>query len=298
MFKPPSLEDVHTDLVIIGAGVSGITLARRLKKANIDFWIMGSPFESQLAKAGELQNTTLPEGTVGLEFIQSMMDEIKNMGVNNTTSQVKTMDIGEEFVLSTFRQKFIAKKIVIATGCKQTKLNFPGEKELFHKGISDCSVCDFPLYTDRVVGVVGSHEYTARAAELLAKGCKQVHLFWYRSDEAPLVSEKITVHLKVDQIEAYGDEVIEGVKIQTNEKEENIQLDGLFVEGNPVPNISLIKDHGIDLTKESYISIDENYQTNVENLFAIGDVTGMSKTYEEAKQHAIKAAELIINSFV
>jgi pyruvate/2-oxoglutarate dehydrogenase complex dihydrolipoamide dehydrogenase (E3) component len=52
------------------------------------------------------------------------------------------------------------------------------------------------------------------------------------------------------------------------------------------------------LTKESYISIDENYQTNVENLFAIGDVTGMSKTYEEAKQHAIKAAELIINSFV
>lgn len=298
MFKPPLLEDVHTDLIIIGAGVAGITLAKKLKEANIDFWIMGSPFESQLAKAGELQNTNLPEGTVGLEFIQSMMDDIKALGVNSTTSQVKSMDIGDEFVLITFRQKFIAKKIVLATGCKQAKLDFPGEKELFHKGISDCSVCDFPLYTDRVVGVVGSHEYTARASELLAISCKQVHLFWYRSAEVPSVSEKIVVHLNVDQIEAYGDETIEGVKIQISEKEENIQLDGLFVEGNPVPNISLVKDQGIDLTTESYISIDKTYQTNVENLYAIGDVTGMSKTYEEAKQQGIEAAEIIIKSFV
>ena len=124
MFKAPSLEDVRTDLIIIGAGVAGITLAKQLQKANLDFWIMGSPFESQLAKAGELQNTNLPEGTVGLDYIQSMMDEIKEMGVKNTTSQVKSIDIGEEFILHTFRQKFIAKKIVLATGCKQTKLGF------------------------------------------------------------------------------------------------------------------------------------------------------------------------------
>ena len=295
MFKAPSLEDVRTDLIIIGAGVAGITLAKQLQKANLDFWIMGSPFESQLAKAGELQNTNLPEGTVGLDYIQSMMDEIKEMGVKNTTSQVKSIDIGEEFVLHTFRQKFIAKKIVLATGCKQTKLGFPGEKELFHKGISDCSVCDFPLYMDRVVGVVGSHEYTARAAELLAIGCKQVHLFWYRSDEAPEVSDKIIVHPKVDQIEAYGDEIIEGVKIITSGTEENIQLNGLFVEGNPIPNVSLVKDQ-VSLTKESYISIDENFQTSVNNLYAIGDVTGSSKSYEEAKLHAVKAAEMIIKS--
>ncbi|MCY3410412.1 MAG: FAD-dependent oxidoreductase [Candidatus Heimdallarchaeota archaeon] len=280
MFQRPAQPDIHTEFLIIGAGVAGITLAKLLAENGKEVWLLGSPYESQLAKAGIVENTDLPPNTEGLKLMEKISEEAVNVGVKHKTSLVEKLSIDGEFLVETKRQKFYPKSIIIATGAKQAKLNFEGEKEFFHKGISDCSICDYPLYKSRVVGVLGSHEYTIRAANFLMNHAAQVHLFWMNNTEPSNVDIKVKLY-SISNIKAYGDEIIEGVIIQSNEGEQDIKLEGLFVEGKPVPVTNFLKDTNIELDENNYIKINDNFETNIKNIFAVGDVTGITTNYPE-----------------
>ncbi len=295
MFKLPKLDDVVTDILIIGAGVSGITLAKKLKEKNYDFWILGSPFESQLAKAGKIKGSELlPEGTVGLKYMSKIADEFQNMGFNHKGSMVKEIEIGDKIIVKTRRQNFIPKILVIATGAKNKRIGFKGEEEFFGMGVSDCAICDFPLYRHKVTAVIGNHKYTIEAAELLNTVCYEVHLLWYKSNDEPQISPNIKLYMNVTDIEAYGNEVIEGVKIKYRDGEADIKLDGLFIEGEPEPNTEFLKTSKIALDENDYIIIDDEFNTNIDNVFAMGDVTGKTSKYDEAVKHGEMIFDYIV----
>ena len=123
----------------------------------------------------------------------------------------------------------------------------------------------------------------------MGDNCKHAHLFWYNSDDLPEVDEKFTLH-KVKTIEVFGDdEMMQGVKINDVE---TITLDGLFIEGEPKPVNTLIKDH-IELIDGGYIKVDEGYLTSKNNIYAVGDVTGKSSSYMSALDEAKKVAGIL-----
>lgn len=291
MFQRPSEPDINSEIVIVGAGLAGISLAIKLAELNKEVWLLGSPYESQLAKAGVLTNTDLPDDTVGLKFMEELFDKAKEKGIKHKSSLVTQISFNDKILIETKRQKFFAEMVIITTGAKQGKIDFPGEKELFHKGISDCSICDFPLYGTKVVGVLGNHEYTSRAANFLINQTQGVHLFWYQNAEKPVVDERINLY-NIQSIHAFGEEVIEGVKITNFDGEElEIPLQGLFVEGAPVPATEFLISSEIELDKNNYIIIDDEFHTNKGNVFAIGDVTGKTKNYVEVMVHVEKLFE-------
>lgn len=294
MFERPSQPDIETDIVIIGAGVAGLTLAEKLLGTEIDFWILGSPFESQLAKAGELEDCSLPEGTVGLKHIEAYYEKLKNEGMNHKSSLCTSVENTEEgFRVHTRYQKFNCKRIVIATGCKQTKLGFEGEKEYFHKGISDCSVCDFPLYRERPVAVIGNHKYTKRAAEFLRKHTSTVSLLWYQKDDIPAVRD-VDTYNNVDKVVVSGDEVVQSISFVSDGKPHQIQIAALFVEGTPEPNTAYLEGFKLDLT-DGYVRVSENYETSVPQVYAVGDIIGKERGYDAAKEYANDLAAFLYN---
>ncbi|MCH8905903.1 MAG: NAD(P)/FAD-dependent oxidoreductase [Candidatus Heimdallarchaeota archaeon] len=297
MFERPTVPDINCDVVIIGAGVAGITAAKALKEGGVDVWLLGSHYESQIAKAGALRNVTLiPQGTIGLDHIEVMEKEAIDVGVSRKTSLSTGIEIdGDKVIVTTKMQKFRCNKVLIATGAKQQKLEFPGEEEFFHKGISDCAVCDFPLYRNKVVGVLGNHEYTIRAAEILLKNTQGVHLFWYNKTDLPLVSEGVKIYNGVDKIQAFGSETLESVTVTTNGIDEKIEIEGLFVEGNPVPNTGFLQQGQIRLT-DGFVEVDEKFLTSERNILAVGDVTGKTSSFDEAFTDALEVAKIILSA--
>ena len=296
MFRGPSPSPIETDLVIIGAGVTGIAASQQLLESNADFWLLGSPFESQLAKAGELRETNLPEGTIGLNYIEELFEQLKEGGINYRSSLCTGVVVKpESFIVQTKFQDFICKTILVSTGCKQTRLGFEGEEEFYQQGISDCTVCDFPLYRGKPVAVIGNHEYTSRAAAFMEKHAGSVSLLWYETDGCPDI-KGVDCYDHVSQVKATGGEVLEQISFTTADGSHTLDIQGLFVEGKPSPVTSFLVDLEIEMDNE-FIVIDDAFQTNIAGLFAAGDVTGQTHNFNEATLHGKRVGKFLSNHF-
>jgi thioredoxin reductase (NADPH) len=295
VFQRPTPPDINTDYLIIGAGVAGITLAKKLKEKGLEVWLLGSAYESQIAKAGALKNVTLiPEGTIGLDHIEEMINDAKASGVNHKTSLCTQIEPNDPIIVKTKHQKFLAKKVVIATGAKQPRLDFTGEQDYYHKGISDCAVCDWGLFRGKDVAVVGNHEYTRRAAEFMRQHAGSVSLLWL-SDQIDFEIENVEIFTNVSNMVASGSEVLENVSFESHQGPGNVTVSGLFVEGKPKPATGFLLESGIDLNENGYVKVNENFETNIPNVWAIGDVTGLTDSYDAALNHALKLADKFSN---
>lgn len=285
--RRPELPDVNADVIIIGAGLAGLTLAKSLHKSGKTIWVLGSPYESQIAKGGEIRESShIPQGTVGLKYMEELMEDVKGLGINLKTSLVTSVDFkSQPMKISTKFQKFFGKLVVIATGAKQPRLNFPGEEKYFHNGISDCAVCDGNLFRGRNVAIIGEHKYTLKSAMYLHGIVKEVSLLWTK----PKLSDSDWKRLKgfpqerifegVESVEALGSDVIERVKFSSTRGAKSLEIDALFVEGKPIPNSELFKEE-VDLDHHGAIIVDDNHRVSIDGVFsddvyAIGDVTGI-----------------------
>jgi thioredoxin reductase (NADPH) len=292
-FKRPTPQDISCDIVVIGAGPAGITGAKILKENGLDVWLLGSTYESQLAKAGPIMDSQrLPPGTIGLDYMEEMVKGATDSGVNHKTSNCTGIEMTTPFTVKTKHQNFRCSKILIATGCKQVPLNFQGESDLLHKGISDCAVCDWGLFRGRNVAVVGNHEYTLRAAKFLVDHTPEVHLLWYQK-EAVIEEEGITFYSNVTNLVASGGETLENISFKSNDQEFKIEVHGLFVEGKPQPAVKYLENSEIQL-EENFVVVDDNFQTSVKGIWAVGDVTGRTTTYDDAVSEAEQAARIIL----
>ncbi|MFV2013857.1 MAG: NAD(P)/FAD-dependent oxidoreductase [Candidatus Heimdallarchaeota archaeon] len=294
MFQRPTLPDIHAEYLVIGAGVAGISLAHNLKSKGFEVWLLGSAYESQIAKAGALRNvSSIPEGTIGLDHIEEMIEKAKEAGINHKTSLCTGIEVGDKLVIRTKHQKFIANKVIIATGAKQPRLDFKGEEDYYHKGISDCAVCDWGLFRGKDVAIVGDHEYTQRAAEFMKQHAGQVTLLWL-SDTVDFEIEGIAIYTRVSEMIAEGSDVLETIKFNSNQGQRSIQISGLFVEGKPKPSTKFLESSDIQLNDRGYIVIDPEFKTNVPGIWAIGDVTGNTDTYDGALNHAFRLLQIFI----
>lgn len=303
-------EETIYDVAVIGAGPAGLTAALYCARANLSTIIFGDPFDSQLAKAGDVENYPGFISIHGIELADKFYKQLENYNVKMVTNYVGRITRNSDvFSFSTDVGEFRGKSVIVSTGSKHRELNIPGEKEFLYKGVSYCAVCDGSFYKGKSTALIGYGDQAASAAIYLAGLAKHVTVLTSKPDvESPVYSEQLRSLGNVEVIGGAkvlaieGDEFAERIRFKENGGEEkSIRIDGIFIEGG-VPNAVLANDLGLDLDKKGNIAVDRpDMTTKVEGVFAAGDVTGglhqISKAVGEGACAAVSAAIFIKRKF-
>jgi len=267
------------DLVIIGAGPSGLTAAIYAARYKLNTIVIGEQIGGMAAEAEEIHNFPSHKKITGIELIKKMREQVENFGVEIKNSYVNSIKkIDSQFLVKTSSTEYKAKKIILATGTEKRKLGLDLEDKFLGKGISYCATCDAAFFKNKVVGVVGGSNSALTAALLLSKFANKVYII-YRKNKffraEPKLVEEVEKNEKIKSIfnsnvtELIGENKLEGVKLDNGDK---LNLDGLFIEIGSVPNLKLAEELGIEL-EENHIKVDKKQRTNIRGVFACGDVT-------------------------
>ena len=211
--------------------------------------------------------------------------QAKNFGVNFKLTDVKAVQLeGKDKLVETFRAIYHAKSVIVATGGKPRLTNGINEENfLFDKGISFCATCDAAYYTDKTVMVIGSGDAAIEEGMFLTKFAKKV-IVSVIHDEGIMDANKIAQEqaMKNPKMEFIwnsvvhsfeGEERLNKVVLKNTKTEELIETSvaGCFLFIGYIPNTEIFK--GIlDLTRQGYITTNENMETKIEGVFAVGDV--------------------------
>ncbi len=299
-------DDVY-DVAIVGAGPAGLTVALYCGRANLSTIVFGNIYDSQIAKAGDIRNYPGFESIQGIDLIEKFEKQAKEYNIVIIPSNVTRAVAGEVFILYSDADEYKARSVVIATGSRHRELNIPGEKEYAYKGVSYCSICDGNLYKDKVVALVGSGDQAAKAALYLSGLCKDVIMLTEKPDtDSPMYLEQIKstrnirVIVEAHVIAIEGGEAVERIRFRSNEgPEEVLGVEAVFIEGG-IPNTLLARELGLLLDDKGNISVNcPGHSTNVEGVFAAGDVTGgvhqVSKAVGDGASAAMSAILYVKN---
>jgi len=290
--KIPEKKKTKFDVVIIGAGPSGYTAGIYCSRAGYDTLIL-----SGILPGGQLVNTTEVEnypgfenGIMGPDLMIEMRKQTQRMGTTIVDDEAVNVDFrNSPFKILSGSEEYEAKAVIIATGANPRKLGLEGEKTFAGKGVSYCATCDGPFFRNQELIVVGGGDSAIEEATFLTKFASKIHLVHRRDElraskimqERAFNNEKIKFHWDSEVIDIKGNQKMqEGVirNIKTNE-ETNLAAGGLFVAIGHEPNTGLFKNQ-IDLDDEGYIILKNKTQTNIEGVFAAGDVH--DRTYRQA----------------
>ena len=277
----------YYDVVVIGAGAAGLTAAIYSARARLKTLIMEKALVGGLATyTNEIENYPgFPNSPKGEDITNEMKAQAKKMGVKFKLTEVQKVELeGEEKVVETFRNKFIAKSVVLATGGRPRITKAKNEEDyLFDKGISFCATCDAAANTDKTVVVIGSGDAAIEEGMFLTKFAEKVIVSVMHDEgtmdcneiakEAALANPKMEFvwNTVVESFE--GEEHLDTVVLKDLKANELIPVkcDNCFEFIGYVPNTEIFKDQ-VDLTPQGYILTNERMETTVEGVFACGDV--------------------------
>jgi thioredoxin reductase (NADPH) len=303
-------EDTIYDVAIIGAGPAGMTAALYCGRANLSTIMFGDVYDSQLAKAGDVENYPGFVSIQGLDLVEKFSNQLETYAIKNVPSYVRRIIRNDDhFTFVTDDVEYRSRSVIVSTGSKHRELNIPGEKEYMYKGISYCAVCDGSFYKDKKVALIGFGDQAASAAIYLAGLAKTVLVLSAKVDmDAPIRAEQLRSLGNVDIVgnarvlAIEGNGFAERIRYVANGGSEKTErIDGVFIEGG-VPNSVLANDIGLDLDEKGNIAVARpEMLTKVEGVFAAGDVTGglhqISKAVGEGACAAVSAAIYVKKKF-
>lgn len=266
------------ELIIIGAGPSGLSSAIYSARYKLNTLVIGEVIGGDAVKAYKIENFPSYESIRGYEFAKKLRDQVKKLGIKIKLEKVLEINKNKNFEVKTDKNKYLCKKIIIASGRKEERLNLKNEQKFLGKGISYCSVCDASFFKDKITGVVGGSNSSLSSALLLSEFSKKVYIIYrrdkfFRADPVlvDLVkkNKKVEVIFNANVVELIGNEELEEVKLNNDKK---IKLDGLFVEIGGKPDLKFAKNLKLEL-EDGYIKVDKEQKTNLNGIYAAGDVT-------------------------
>ena len=287
-----SAEKVHC--LIIGSGPAGYTAAIYASRAGLNpVLYQGIQPGGQLTITTEVENYPgYPDGIQGPEMMIHFENQAKRMGADIRYGLATKVDFSTRpLKVEIDEEKWIeADSIIISTGASAKWLGIESEQRLNGYGVSACAVCDGFFFKGKEVAIVGAGDTAAEEALYLSKICSQVHMIVRRHEmraskvmqDRVVNTPNIKVYWNSETDEVIGDKKVEAVRIknnQTGEKQE-IAVSAFFVAIGHQPNSAIFKDL-IDMDEAGYIkTIPGTSKTNVEGVFASGDV--QDKIYRQA----------------
>ena len=266
------------DIIIIGAGPAGLTAAIYARRANKKVLVLeAKSYGGQIINANNVENYPGFVSISGFDLATNMYNQAKELG-----AEIKfetAIHIDKDKKVTTNKDTYEAKAIILATGAENRKLNIPDEEDYVSKGISYCATCDGNFFKNKIVAVVGGGNTALEDAIYLSNIAKKVYLIHRRDNfrgEARYLSEikkkdNIELILNSNVTRLVGKNILE--KIIVTDKDNNIneiEINGLFIAVGQSPkneifaNIIKINDYG-------YIESDDGVHTNIEGIYVAGD---------------------------
>ena len=272
------------DVIIIGSGPAGLTAAiystRSILKTLV---ISGSVWGGQLMLTSDVEDFPgFPEIIQGPELMRRMRAQAERLGTEFDDNDVKEVDFSKRpFRVKTSSNEFLGNAVIIATGASAKWLGLPSEQKFVGRGVSSCAVCDGPFFKDKEIAVVGGGDSAMREALFLAKIATEVTIIHRRNalrafqalQERAFSAKNIKFIWNSEVQEVFGEQKVQGVRIRNNKtgKEEDLEINGLFVAIGHKPNTEFLKGQ-IELDEKNYIVLKNHSQTSVPGIFAGGDV--------------------------
>ncbi len=273
------------DIVIIGAGPGGLTAGIYAGRSRLKTLIFErlSP-GGQIAVSDQVDNYPgFPEGISGKELTERMEKQAVRFGAEIVPDEVrKIKKTNNLFELETASSGTIkSKAVIIATGADPVKLPVPEEEKFRGRGISYCATCDAAFFKDKTVAVIGGGDTAIADAIYLTKFAKEV-IVVHRRDQLRAVkalqeeafkNPKIKFQWNSVSEHVIGENKVEGLEVKNVKTGEKVLLkvDGIFVAIGTVPNSDLVKGL-VELDERGFIKTNQNRETSVKGLFAVGDV--------------------------
>lgn len=282
------------NLLIIGSGPAGYTAAIYASRANLNpVLYQGIQPGGQLTITTEVENYPgFPEGIQGPELMVHFEHQAKRMGADIRYGLATKVDFSSQpYKVQIDEEKWIeANSIIISTGASAKWLGIESEQRLNGYGVSACAVCDGFFFRGKEVAIVGAGDTAAEEALYLSKLCTNVHMFIRRGEmrASKIMQERVAnapnikMYWNTETDEILGDKTVEAVRIKNNKtgEKQEIPIKGFFVAIGHSPNSEIFKGF-IDMDEAGYIkTIPGTSKTNIEGVFAAGDV--QDKIYRQA----------------
>lgn len=276
-------DDVR-NVIIIGAGPSGLTAAIYAARANLDpLMIEGFEAGGQLMLTTEVENYPgFVDGIMGPELMERMRKQSQRFGTEIISENVTRVDFSKRpFEVFVGETRYRGHSVIISTGAKAKMLEIPGERELLGHGVSTCATCDGFFFRDQELLIVGGGDSALEEATFLTKFASKVTVVHRRDSlrASKIMQDRAMENPKIDFVwdtvltEILGDGKVTGAKtnnLKTGE-EGTLTAGGIFVAIGHTPNTALFEDQ-LALTGGYIEAPGETTMTSVEGVFAAGDV--------------------------
>lgn len=277
------------DLVVIGAGIAGLTAAIYGKRAGLSVLVLeGKVPGGQIINTLEIENWPGDFGVSGADLIQKVQKQAMGLGAEIEMEEVLKIsgDKSAGFVVTTEDGEYEAKTVILAVGAENKKLGLAREDELIGRGVSYCATCDGAFYKDKAVAVIGGGNTALGDALYLSELASKVFLVHRRDEfrgDASLV-EKVKAKENIELVlgfipsEILGEEKVtclkvelkDGEGVRAGDKYRFLDVDGVFVAIGQKPATEFLKGF-VDLDENGYIVAGEDCVTSRAGVFAVGD---------------------------
>jgi len=265
------------DVAIIGCGPAGIQAAIHSSRMRASTIMIGHPKKSAIY-GHRVENYFGLKGIDGGRLIEIGIEQAKEFGVQLLEEDVIKLEKTEPwFTIRTDNDSEVrSKALILAPGISRHKLRVEGEKEFLGKGVSYCASCDCNFFKGRVVAVVGNESEAASAALLLTGYASHVYWILDRMNAAPPLREKVKqagvellYPVRVKRI--LGDKLVNAVELDDGR---TLEVAGIFIELGAKSSMELALELDLLPDPRGHIKVGDSCTTELEGIFACGDVTG------------------------
>lgn len=276
----------HYDIAIIGSGPAGLEAALTAKNRNKSIIVFGSKNLSNKIQVIEhpITNYLGLKNVTGKQMAEIFLDQIQDAGIEITEKKVTTVyAMGSYFTLQLSDADYVeADAVILAAGVIAGK-PYPGESEFLGRGVSYCATCDAPLYKGKKVTVIGGSPTEENESDFLAEVCSEVTYI-------PLYSGEISfTHDNIKVVREKPVEILGGMKATSLKTDQSgIASDCIFIlreaqfPGQLVPGLE---------TDGAAVKVDRMMKTNINGLFAAGDITGLPYQFTKSAGEGNVAAQ-------
>jgi thioredoxin reductase (NADPH) len=273
-------------VIIIGSGCAGLTAAIYAARAELQPLVLDG-----YEPGGQLGLTTLvenfpgfPDGILGPALIENARKQAQRFGTEFASGAVTSVDLSKRpFKVVAGKETYECEALIIASGASARMLGIESEKHLLGYGVSTCATCDGYFFRERDIIVVGGGDTAMEEATFLTKFAKKVTLVHRRNEfrATKIMLDRARANSKiefltpyviehVDDVEKKSVELVKLRNVETNELK-TVAVEGVFVAIGHDPNTKIFKGQ-LDMDADGYLITHDGPKTNVEGVFAAGDV--------------------------
>ncbi|PSV37063.1 alkyl hydroperoxide reductase subunit F [Photobacterium sp. GB-210] len=284
-------EKAPFDVLVVGGGPAGASAAIYAARKGIRTGVVAERFGGQVMDTMSIENFISVKETQGPRLAASLEEHVKQYNVdimseqrvNNIVEAADTED-GYTHVYLESGAMLKARSVIISTGARWREMNVPGEQEYRNKGVAYCPHCDGPLFKGKRTAVIGGGNSGIEAAIDLAGIVEHVTVLEFadtlRADQVLINKAESMPNIDIIKMAQTTEVVGNGTRVtgisykdRNTDEIKHIELAGIFVQIGLVPNTEWLKESAVALTPRGEIEIGAHGNTNVNGIFAAGDVT-------------------------